>query len=241
MRRSIQNPQRGMTMLMAMGVVMMFSLAAALSLSVVRMDSEVQGQARRAKEAFFAAEAGLAEGRERVRILNGSSTSYSTAVMPALTAATDVGTMADPWYEVLGTSATPVAFTLEPTSAGGTALDDSVATADREMRDVDNDPILGFPTARNVRYRVFLRDDFDEGAAANNPSADLNGRVWLVSVGEVLGENGQLTRSVVRALITNSTGNPASSNASQKGGTAAKDSDFTFDVDAPDVSESTVL
>ncbi len=181
--------ERGMTMLMALGVVAVVTLAAALSYNIVGREAEVQGDSRRNKQAFFAAEAGLAEARERVRLLLGDDATYNGVIGSLVAATGEPGlgqqTPADPWYDVFEDGWQP--YTLG---------DDAVA--DSEKVDPDNDPVLGFPEHATVRYRVFLRDDHDD----DDQSVDLNRRVWLVSVGEVQLPGGRPSRAVVQALVT---------------------------------------
>ncbi len=183
--------ERGSTLLMALGVVSVVMLAAALSFSIVGREAEVQGDSRRSKQAFFAAEAGLAEAREKVRLLLADDSTYN-GVISLLTVATGepgLGqqTPADPWYDVFEGGGWQT-YTL-----GG------VAVADSEKVDADGAPLIGFPDHSTVRYRVFLRDDGDDA----DQSTDNNRHVWLVAVGEVQMPGGRPTRAVVQALVTN--------------------------------------
>ncbi|NTX58592.1 hypothetical protein HR086_45630, partial [Myxococcus sp. CA039A] len=50
----------GFTLLVALGVVVVVTMAVMLSYRVVGREADTQADARRQKEAFFAAEAGLA-------------------------------------------------------------------------------------------------------------------------------------------------------------------------------------
>ncbi|MGA9525545.1 MAG: hypothetical protein WBV82_29070 [Myxococcaceae bacterium] len=184
-----------MTMLLALGVVAVVMLAAALSYNIVGREAEVQGDSRRSKQAFFAAEAGLAEARERVRLLLGDSATYNNVISTLAVAAGEPGlglqTPEDPWFEVFPDGWQP--YTLG-----------EFAVADSEKVDANADPVIGFPDHATVRYRVFLRDDNDD----DDQSVDLNRRVWLVSVGEVQVPGGRPSRAVVQALVTNTNDAP---------------------------------
>ncbi len=63
---------RGMTLLIALGVIAVATAATLVSLAIVSQESELQGRERHSREAFFAAEAGLAEGREVLKGAAGS-------------------------------------------------------------------------------------------------------------------------------------------------------------------------
>jgi hypothetical protein len=221
--RAGRRSPRGMTLLIALAVISVVTAATLVSLRLVSQESELQGRERHSREAFFAAEAGLAEGREVLtRLLAKHSTAGSedSAYQDKASNFTDVmlklGTLSAAkagfntrgevdeanfpgtgrsWYEVIPN--TP--YTLLP----GTAVDPKVSIAGKEMRDVNNRPYLSFPEQRNVTYRVFVHDDEDEGAfVPNDPRIDNNHAVWVVSVGEVRGTGEVvLARSVVRALV----------------------------------------
>ena len=72
--------RRGSTLLMATGVITLATVGAFMSLQAVRTESGLQGDERRSRVAFFAAEAALAEGREKMRILVGSDPTYTGAL-----------------------------------------------------------------------------------------------------------------------------------------------------------------
>lgn len=197
---------RGFSLLLALGMVAAFTVAALLSLAYVSQSNEVQGQARRTKEAFFAAEAGLAEAKERLRILRGASPDYNS-VMTALgqypTANADHPQPVGPqneWYEVIP----PTNYGLTRTSAvAPAAIDDGVAGANRELNGPTGAAFTDFPNQANVRFRVFMRDDFDDGVGVQNQAADANQRVWLVSIGTVQLATGRPVQAVVTALVEN--------------------------------------
>ncbi|MFP2931219.1 pilus assembly PilX N-terminal domain-containing protein [Pyxidicoccus sp. 3LG] len=197
-----QRGARGFTLLVAMGVVTLMSLAVLLSLNVVSREAETQGDGRRKREAFFAAEAGLAEGREAMRLRLAALQSYSNALsqLGAPVNEEGLGGGGTPWYELLP----------------GPAADDGwnelrLTTADmapEELVSAGGDPYFDYPTQENVRYRVFVRDDLDENPLPPDPPDvaglnDSNGQVWIIAVGEVLNEDGRPTRAIVQALITN--------------------------------------
>ncbi|WNG26913.1 hypothetical protein F0U62_25000 [Cystobacter fuscus] len=226
--RAGRRSQRGMTLLIALAVISVVTAATLVSLRVVSQESELQGRERHSREAFFAAEAGLAEGREVLTMLLAKHSDFenqSSAYQEKASNFTDVmfklGTLmaskpgyntrgevdeanfpgtGRSWYEVIPN--TP--YTLLP-GTGGTngAVDPTFSKAGEELRDVNNKPYLSFPEQRNVTYRVFVHDDEDEGAfVANDPRIDNNHAVWVVSVGEVRGTGEVvLARSVVRALV----------------------------------------
>lgn len=188
-------------MLMAMGLVALVMLAVAASFTIVGREAAVQGDSRRSKQAFFAAEAGLAEARETVRILLGTDSTYNNviAALGAPVAEPGVGaqTAADPWYEVFPGGWQ--AYTLGPT-----AVDTGVTNADREAVDADGDAFLDYPDQTNVSYRVFLRDDRDD----TDQASDANRQVWLIAVGQVTTAGGRPVRAVVQALISNGNAAP---------------------------------
>ncbi|RKH04352.1 hypothetical protein D7V97_25470 [Corallococcus sp. CA053C] len=186
---------RGFTLLLALGVVAVVTMAVMLSFSVVGREADTQADTRRQKQAFFAAEAGLAEGRETLRLLltnNGANTTMAlpTALggvapvgdIPALAAANP------PWYELLpGPGADKWnKYTLLKANLGASEIPTGV----------------DYPEQNNVRYRVFIRDDMDD----DQSTVDSNRQMWVLAVGEVTTANGRPTRSMVQALVTNATG-----------------------------------
>ncbi|WP_095987740.1 hypothetical protein [Cystobacter fuscus] len=214
-----------MTLLIALAVISVVTAATLVSLRVVSQESELQGRERHSREAFFAAEAGLAEGREVLTMLlskhsdfgnensayQGKASNFTDVMFklgtlmaskPGYNARGEVDEANFPgtgrsWYEVIPN--TP--YTLLP--GAGQAVDPNVSTAAKETRAINNKPYLSFPEQRNVTYRVFVHDDEDEGAfVVNDPRIDNNHAVWVVSVGEVRGTGEVvLARSVVRALV----------------------------------------
>ncbi|OJH41703.1 hypothetical protein BON30_00175 [Cystobacter ferrugineus] len=214
-----------MTLLIALAVISVVTAATLVSLRVVSQESELQGRERHSREAFFAAEAGLAEGREVLTMLLSKHSDFeseTSAYQGKASNFTDVmfklGTLmaAKPgfnnrgevdeanfpgtgrsWYEVIPN--TP--YTLLPGT--NQAVDPNYSVAGKELRAINNKPYLSYPEQRNVTYRVFVHDDEDEGAfVANDPRIDNNHAVWVVSVGEVRGTGEVvLARSVVRALV----------------------------------------
>ncbi|MCP3102476.1 hypothetical protein LZ198_26740 [Myxococcus sp. K15C18031901] len=196
----------------AMGFVAVVSLGTLMSLKVVSTESDVQAASRQQRQAAFAAEAGLAEARERLGLLQGDARDYTVA-MGVLPRSTDMGDGAatDAWYDVFVTDGSPwLSYTLER----GAALDETELPAGVEVAE-----------QRNVRYRVFLRDDEDERVATDNDQTrDVNEQVWLVAVGEVTRPGGQPVRAVVRALVSNNGAPPIYSGEAygQKGGDASK-------------------
>ncbi|NMO16052.1 hypothetical protein HPC49_39830 [Pyxidicoccus fallax] len=183
-------PERGLALLMSVVLIALITAATLISLRAVSTESALQAHERRGREAFFAAQAGLAEGREVIRQrLAGGAPSF-TALLGNTGPAADVNAVvaSGPWSELIPWRQ----YTLA--TAG---VDIAVAAA--ELNAPDGTLITDFPTANNVRYRVFLADDNDSDARTN----DSNSQVWLVSVGEVTGPAGtQPHRSIVRMLIT---------------------------------------
>ncbi|MCP3099033.1 hypothetical protein LZ198_09120 [Myxococcus sp. K15C18031901] len=170
-------------------------MAVLLSYRVVSREADTQSDVRRQKEAFFAAEAGLAEGREALRLRRGLGDSTYTATLAALSgaAAADVGLAGanPPWLEVL-----------PGTGAGGwnyLSLTPGAMPAS-EKAAADNDPYVEYPLQNNVRYRVFVRDDNDD---ALGNAQDSNNQVWVIAIGEVVNPKGRPTRAVIQALVTN--------------------------------------
>ncbi|MBZ4415265.1 hypothetical protein [Myxococcus sp. RHSTA-1-4] len=204
--------RRGFALLMAIGIIAFIAAAVVVSLRAVASESALQGSERRNREAQFAAEAGLAEAREVVRLMlvSAGGRNYGP-IMQQLGDlrspgsgvngfVTETGLPSDnavPWYEVIPWTS----YTLQAASAGA-AVDLDHNTNNQETYGSDG-PILDYPDQLNVRYRVFLVDDDD----SNDRKADSNNRVWLVSVGEVTGQQGtQPQRAIIRSLITSGTG-----------------------------------
>jgi len=200
---------RGATLLLSLGVVTFLTLGAITTLNLITAQSDPAGQDRRAKEAFFAAEAGLAEAREWLRLQTAAipSPQPTNAILAALAPAADVGDASDPWYQVpLG--ATPdawVSYSLSraPDGDGAQALDPTLTTAGLELTTWDGTTYQSYPDASRVTYRVFLRED-DDGDG--DPTVDTNGTVWLVAVGQVQVGVGVPVQAVVRALVRPGTG-----------------------------------
>ncbi|WP_141591710.1 hypothetical protein [Myxococcus sp. AB056] len=195
-RPTARRRQGGFTLLLAMGVVTMVTLAVLLSYGVVSREAEVQGDGRRYKEAYFAAEAGLAEGREAMRIRLGRNQMYNDALasMP-LVNEPGLNGGARPYLEVLpGPGA--------PGSWNSLAINpENLAPGERQSP--GGEAYAAFPLQQNVRYRVFVRDDEDDNGAPDGLT-DLNGQVWLIAVGEVVGPAGSRpTRAVIQTLIAN--------------------------------------
>jgi len=194
---------------MSLGVITFLTLGAITTLNLITAQSDPAGQDRRAKEAFFAAEAGLAEAREWLRLQTAAipSPQPTNAILAGLAPATDVGDASDPWYQIpLG--ATPDAwvgysFSRVADQNGAQAVDPSVTTAGLELVTSSGAPYVSYPDASRVTYRVFLRDD-DDGDG--DPTVDTNGTVWLVAVGQVQVGVGVPVQSVVRALVRPGTG-----------------------------------
>ncbi|HUM10616.1 MAG TPA: hypothetical protein VLT82_06675 [Myxococcaceae bacterium] len=202
-------PPRGATLLLSLGVVTFLTLGALTALNLITAQSDPAGQDRRAKEAFFAAEAGLAEAREWLRLQTAAipSPQPTNAILAALAPAADVGDASDPWYQIpLGSTPDAwVGYVLSrvPDQSGAQALDDRVDTAGLELVASDGRPYASYPDAARVAYRVFLRDD-DDGDG--DPTTDANGTVWLIAVGQVQVGAGVPVQAVVRALVRPGTG-----------------------------------
>lgn len=247
-----------MTLLIALGVIAVATAATLVSLRIVSQESELQGRERHSREAFFAAEAGLAEGREVLKGLLGTDPTFGSistspkGVFLALSSPhkgvsgfNAMGEVFEPgfignntsWFEVIPSTS----YNLLPTVGG--AVDASYSVARRELRDANNKPFVSFPQQANVSYRVFVHDNNDEpGSGADDLEQDLDRAVWLVSVGEVTdGSNQVLARSVVRALVVG--GHiPALGDAygGQKGGGSDKAGD-PLEQTPPDASKGGVL
>ena len=200
---------RGATLLLSLGVVTFLTLGAITTVNLISAQSDPAGQDRRSKEAFFAAEAGLAEAREWLRLQTAAipSPQPTNAILAELAPATDVGGASDPWYQVpLGaTPASWVTYNLSraPDATGAQALDTTVSGAGLELTAADGSPYQAYPDASRVTYRVFLRDD-DDGDG--DPTVDTNGTVWLVAVGQVQVGLGVPVQAVVRVLVRPGTG-----------------------------------
>ncbi|HVP59494.1 MAG TPA: hypothetical protein VMT11_02955 [Myxococcaceae bacterium] len=200
---------RGATLLLSLGVVTFLTLGAITTLNLINAQSDPAGQDRRAKEAFFAAEAGLAEAREWLRLQTAAipSPQPTNAILAELAPAADVGGGTDPWYQVpLGTTPgawVPYRLSTAPDATGAQAIDPAVSTAGLEMVGGDGTAYLSYPDASRVVYRVFLRDDND---GDGDQTVDSNGTVWLIAVGQVQVGLGVPVQAVVRELVRPGTG-----------------------------------
>ncbi|MBZ4372966.1 hypothetical protein [Corallococcus sp. AS-1-6] len=194
-RPTPRRQSRGFTLLLALGVVAVVTMAVMLSYSVVGREADTQADTRRQKQAFFAAEAGLAEGREAVRLMMAKNSG-----MNQLTLSTALGGAA-PVADIPGIAgANPPWFELLPGTGGGNWNNYTLLKANMGPAEI---PVgVDFPEQSNVRYRVFVRDDVDD----DSDSVDSNGQLWILAVGEVTTPNGRPTRSLVQALVTNAEG-----------------------------------
>lgn len=217
-------------MLIVMGLLVVVTLGAGATLMMVGREANLQGQTRREAEAFFAAEAGLAEGKERLRLLAQASPNFQTytTLLSALPTQANMGANGEAWFELL-----PVT-TYSLTSGTGSALDPVVTTANRELRGPDGAAFQDFPTSAQVRYRVFVRDDRDELPV--DALVDANAQVWIVSVGEVDVGGGMPVRRVTQALMSFSSGTQGVDCIGQKGGCADKTNATSLDARTPDVA-----
>lgn len=247
---TLRRAERGSTLLMAMGFIAVITVGVLVGLRSVTSESGLQGQERRSREAFFAAEAGLAEGREMLRLMLGTETNRYTAAMLLMPVVNGGGALATvevghpsaanyEWLELIPLTA----YTLSQTGATR-AVDPSTTTPNRELRDANGNPYRNFPEQEGVSYQVFVQDDEDDVdpvSGLTNRLADSNGRVWLVSVGQVASNGGGLpTRAVVRALVTNTNVAAPGNCYGQKGG--CSDNSFAFDsTGVPDVSSAVVF
>ncbi|MET0404145.1 MAG: hypothetical protein ABW123_17165 [Cystobacter sp.] len=250
--RAGRRSPRGMTLLIALAVISVVTAATLVSLRVVSQESELQGRERHSREAFFAAEAGLAEGREVLTRLISKHSDFTVVMVelgklrasaPGFTPDGEVQESKFPgngmsWYEVIPT--TP--FTL----LAGKAVDPGRSDAAQELRDKTGRAFRSFPEQSRVNYRVFMHDDDDESPAeVPNRRRDNNGAMWVVSMGEVTGEGGVvLARSVVRALVFADMVVPMNGGYSgQKLGGASKSSTSTTSTTStiPDLSQGTQI
>jgi len=211
-------------------------MAVMLSYRVVSREADTQSDVRRQKEAFFAAEAGLAEGRESLRLRRGIGSATYTATLAALrdsgavVAEEGLAGANPPWMEVLpGAGADGWNYlTLTP--------DDMPAS---EKASAGNDPYVDYPVQNNVRYRVFVRDDNDDNVGNDS---DANNQVWVLAIGEVLNPRGRPTRAVVQALVTHQSAATANGPGCTSRGCGP---DNTFnniqDTSSPDMSVVRVL
>lgn len=247
MHRFPRKPERAFALLVAVGFVALLTMGVMASLVFVQDEAQGQGQERLQRQAFWAAEAGLAEGREAVRLLLGGDPTY-TSVITALgnryapgqgvngyvkeTSDGFPSTAGDEWYEVL--PLTP--YTLSRGS--GKAIDDSFGAANTEMNDWTGTAYPDYPRYLNVGYRVFLRDDND---GDGDKKSDKNGQVWIVSVGEVSTGIGRMpVRQTVEMLLSVAQHGVQISGYVQKGGGAEKSFTSAFDGNAASVGMNNV-
>ncbi|RKH59455.1 hypothetical protein [Corallococcus aberystwythensis] len=197
-RPNPRRQSRGFTLLLALGVVAVVTMAVMLSYSVVGREADTQADTRHQKQAFFAAEAGLAEGREAVRLLMDSLGEDNFVFQTYLglpVTEPGLGSPTDPWYEVLPG---PDADRWNYYRLRASTLQPVELTSGPASLPTPNQPYADYPDQEQVRYRVFLHNDKESSVAAGE---DRNRKVWLVAVGEVVTANGRPTRSVVQALV----------------------------------------
>ncbi|RKI50843.1 hypothetical protein D7Y27_01035 [Corallococcus sp. AB004] len=192
-RPTPRRQSRGFTLLLALGVVTLVTMAVMLSFSVVGREADSQADTRRQKQAFFAAEAGLAEGRETVRLIMANAKNLSQLTIDLR------ATLGAPVNDIpgLGSAAHPYFELLPP---GGGEVWNRYELLTSTLEDAELPANVDYPEQRNVRYRVFVRDDDDSDPS---PEVDGNQQVWVVSIAEVANPRGRPTRSVVQALVTN--------------------------------------
>ncbi|MCY1016833.1 hypothetical protein [Pyxidicoccus sp. MSG2] len=206
-----QRFRRGFTLLMAMGLIAMTTVAVMVALRAVTMESNLQAHERRAREAFFAAEAGMAEARVIVQAIVGDNQQYNGVFTELGNQFNGTGlagyineaglpsgpSPAAQWFQVIPW--TEYKMTRGTVGAG---IDPGITAANQELYGPDG-LITNYPEPNNVRYRVFVVDDAD-----GDPSrtTDTNNQVWIVSVGEVSSNGGQPYRTIVRSLVTNENG-----------------------------------
>ncbi|NNC19642.1 hypothetical protein HRD49_16335 [Corallococcus exiguus] len=192
-RPTPRRQSRGFTLLLALGVVTLVTMAVMLSYSVVGREADSQADTRRQKQAFFAAEAGLAEGRETVRLIMANAKNLGELTIDLR------ATLGAPVNDIpgLGSAARPYFELLPP---GGGEVWNRYELLTSTLEDAELPANVDYPEQRNVRYRVFVRDDDDSDPS---PEVDGNQQVWVVSIAEVANPRGRPTRSVVQALVTN--------------------------------------
>lgn len=215
-------------MLVVMGLLLIVTVAAVTTLAMVGQESALQGQARREAEAFFAAEAGLAEAREVLRIRAEATPNFTTytTVMASFPQVANMGANGETWFQVIGVE------NYQLTRVGpDMAVDPSITASGQELNALNGTRFSDFPSSVNVRYRVFLRDDVDETTPVD--VTDSNAQVWLVSIGEVDVGGGMPIRRVTQALVTFSAGSANVDCLGQKGGCADKTNAATLDANSP--------
>ncbi|MCP3063024.1 hypothetical protein LXT21_30035 [Myxococcus sp. K38C18041901] len=224
----------GFTLLVALGVVLVVTMAVMLSYRVVGREADTQADARRQKEAFFAAEAGLAEGREAIRLRTGiTEETYANTLTTIINSGAEVTELGlaganPPWYELLPAGPGDPWNYLRLTPGDMPA---------HEKQGADGVAYEDYPEQNNVRYRVFVRDDVDSDPGAV-PNTDTNGLIWVAAVGEVLNRDGRPTRAVVQALIANQTGAVAYGPGCNMAGCGADNNyNNSREQNAPDVSQ----
>lgn len=204
-RPTPRRQSRGFTLLLALGVVAVVTMAVMLSYSVVGREADTQADTRRQKQAFFAAEAGLAEGREAVRLLmdkmGSNALVFQDELGPAVTEP-GLGSAADPWYDILPAPPPPSTDRWNLYQLTVAQLEPAEKSAGPGVETPNQAYTSDYPEQTRVRYRVFVHNDKD-GAA---PGTDANHQVWLVSVGEVLSPKGEgrPVRAVVQTLVVHS-------------------------------------
>ncbi len=223
---SSKNTQRGSTLLMATGVITLASIGVFLSLGAVRSEAQLQGDQRRSRIAFFAAEAALAEGREKMRILVGADPTYTAALGSLGGFVSEAGLPSNQLLDVLTWTAYPM-----DTTGVDTALAASELTA-------PDGSAITLNSQRNVRYRVFAYDDEDGDGSL---LADSNKLIWLVAVGEVSSDvvGAMPVRSVIRTLIRTTAGVPSTPGYNAQKGQGSDKAFTSNDSNAIDFASTT--
>jgi hypothetical protein len=226
--------ERGFALIIILGLIGMLTAGAAYTLTTVGREASLQAQLRKSNEAFFAAEAGLSEGRERVRLITqrmGNLANY-TPVLADLPLASGVAVATgDVWYELIASTAYTLQTTSEVTAG---AVDININVADRENKDQAAVKFESWPGAKDISYRVFLRDDVDE--SPRDGTKDANAAVWIISVGEATVAGGNPIRQVVQALVSFTPGAITEGCVGQKGGCSDKSNINSTDANNPDMS-----
>ncbi|MBX7097001.1 MAG: hypothetical protein K1X89_04740 [Myxococcaceae bacterium] len=215
--------------MVAVGTVAVFTMAVLVGYSSSRADAETQTASRYQRQAFFAAEAALAEARGRLTTVVAGAGTFNSAFVAA-NIATDIGagsasvpTNDNIWYEVLGGSQSGQCIHADSNSPSWCQVDLSYTSTEATAMGFNN-RAAALPNPVNIKYRVFLRDDADEGVP--DYTVDANGVARLIAVGEVQRPNGTvLARQAIVTYIKAdgvTVGGPA--NYSQGGQGADKNS-----------------
>ncbi|MCL2625698.1 MAG: hypothetical protein FWD46_02635 [Cystobacterineae bacterium] len=210
--------QRGFVLLLVLGVVLGLTLAILFSLLTVQKQSDIQGMSKRNKMAQYAAEAGLNEGREILRLASEQAASQGNAnvsdILDRFAVVRDFSDLGE-WHDLFCYSEPP-AQECNLWAPFNFSKDTTVLTADLNSKfgKLDAEDLWG----GSVRYRVFAYVDSTDILSMKITDG---APIILLGLGEVLGNAGQSYRIYKRGTVVYERDNTVpvlSGGATYKGG-----------------------